>query len=326
MLCGCNAEKTVEDEREQGNSSPESSASQEETTTTTQEILTTPSVSDTVADDEQLQTDLTNFVSIFTEHDLEITDMQVIKRQTTVEDKVDIVYVSGSAENDIALYNFDYKMTYNLYNEGWILDEVNKEGSSAMPKKGPSDNMIQQYAEHNVSMSASDHDSYEIGENYTELSNGISVVDIKYTDNYKAGQRTTTYRHIYKFNSSKMDWEWDDIKYMHKEERYYLEGVWEGEDYSVKVTMPDNTDLSSISVVITDLRSNEVVYDGYTKEGMFDRYANFLNRNKPHTDPITGLTPIYATTNDHENIYFSNNGVSYEPYTYADIIQFTKVS
>lgn len=319
-LCGCNAEKPVEDEREQGNSSPESSISQEETTTTTQEIFTTPSVSDTVADDEQLQTDLTNFVSIFTEHDLEITDMQVIKRQTTVEDKVDIVYVSGSAANEDVKFNFNYKMTYNLYNDGWILDEVVEDGygCAAHPLKRAPDYMIEDKINDSMTTPHFVYSSYEILDITADLNSGQTYVSVSFTLDYDAGREVTSYTYIFEFNSSRMEWEYDKVdSSTHESDTIYdLEGIWEGEDYSVEITMSDNTNLSTAFVNVTDLRTGKLVYSGqgtyggaFSAVGFIDRYNNgFTFHNHDRFEPYHSLGMIYSTT---EGIAYNLDGVFY---------------
>lgn len=56
--------------------------------------------------------------------DVEITQYNVIKRQTDVDNKSDVVYINVDAENKDFRWNRSYVMTYGLYNEGWILDDI----------------------------------------------------------------------------------------------------------------------------------------------------------------------------------------------------------
>lgn len=79
-----------------------------------------------VPDSQKLMHDLANDKNFFSEQEVQITDLSVIKRQTTVEDKIDLVYVEVNAENELINCTLSYKMTYRLYNDGWVLDEVEK--------------------------------------------------------------------------------------------------------------------------------------------------------------------------------------------------------
>lgn len=53
-----------------------------------------------------------------------ISGIEIIKRQTNQEDKQDIVYVTMQAESENAKLVRSYKLEYNLYDEGWVLDTV----------------------------------------------------------------------------------------------------------------------------------------------------------------------------------------------------------
>lgn len=80
--------------------------------------------------------------------DLPITDYNIIKRQTDVEGKTDDIYINVEAENDCLWLNRSYVMTYGLYNEGWILDNVttyHEADWKFRPLQGVDDEIIQQY-------------------------------------------------------------------------------------------------------------------------------------------------------------------------------------
>lgn len=74
-----------------------------------------------------LENDLYNsggFSRFSNELGMNITDFEIEKRQTTTESKVDIVWVSVKASGDTAKGEMYYKMTYNLYNDGWLLETI----------------------------------------------------------------------------------------------------------------------------------------------------------------------------------------------------------
>ncbi|MCR5664311.1 MAG: hypothetical protein K6G17_05435 [Oscillospiraceae bacterium] len=74
-------------------------------------------------------------------------DFNVIKRQTNIDDKEDVVYLCIEGENDRYIVKQYYIATYNLYNEGWILDSLDelyndKYQSFVQPTKRVSQEMV----------------------------------------------------------------------------------------------------------------------------------------------------------------------------------------
>lgn len=60
-----------------------------------------------------------------------ITSFSVEKRQTNQDAKEDIVYITMTGENDSYTAEQFYIATYHLYNEGWILDSLEKNQDNA---------------------------------------------------------------------------------------------------------------------------------------------------------------------------------------------------
>lgn len=54
---------------------------------------------------------------------VETKEFEVIKRQTNMDDKEDLVYVYLYGENEDIAVSRCYKFTYILYNDGWLLEE-----------------------------------------------------------------------------------------------------------------------------------------------------------------------------------------------------------
>ena len=73
--------------------------------------------------DTTIQSDIEN-QNEFVTHNIDITKIETIKRQTNVSDKEDIIYihVEGQSENFSVTRN--YKLLYVLYNEGWLLESM----------------------------------------------------------------------------------------------------------------------------------------------------------------------------------------------------------
>ncbi len=55
---------------------------------------------------------------------IDITDLNIIKRQTNIDDKEDIIYVHVVGENADYKVVRNYKLLYVLYNEGWMLESA----------------------------------------------------------------------------------------------------------------------------------------------------------------------------------------------------------
>lgn len=87
--------------------------------------------------------------SLFSEQlDMEITNLEVVKRQTTTEDKVDTVWVKVTAAGDTAEGEMYYVMTYHLYNDGWLLETIADDAVDSWhfePLEGVPDEVIASY-------------------------------------------------------------------------------------------------------------------------------------------------------------------------------------
>ncbi len=83
---------------------------------------------------------------------VETKEFEVIKRQTNMDDKEDLVYVYLYGENEDIAVSRCYKFTYILYNDGWLLeenepyaDEDHPDG--VMPLHGPTEEDARQFVE-----------------------------------------------------------------------------------------------------------------------------------------------------------------------------------
>lgn len=102
------------------------------------------------ADEAQLKNDLysSDIFSKYANLNMTITDLEIIKRQTTEADKTDAVWVKVDAASDAIEGTLYFEMDYSLYNDGWLLDSVRDDSTDLWhftPLSGVSDEMIQQY-------------------------------------------------------------------------------------------------------------------------------------------------------------------------------------
>lgn len=81
--------------------------------------------SEKAVDNDQILYDIENYEQ-FSSLDVDIFDWEIIKRQTSPEDKVDFVYVTVKAANKDYSVVRNYTLTYKLYNDGWLFEKIEK--------------------------------------------------------------------------------------------------------------------------------------------------------------------------------------------------------
>lgn len=114
---------------------------------------------------------------------LEISDYEIIKRQTDQKEKQDVVYIAVDACNEEFECNVEYKMTYGLYNEGWFLDEVEiyePENWEITPLRGVDDSVVLGYVDE-AYMEQEGYESIEIYSHDSSLeeNSGVDIVTLR---------------------------------------------------------------------------------------------------------------------------------------------------
>lgn len=79
---------------------------------------------------------------IFISTDTKISDYEIIKRQTDVENKTDLVYITVYTNAPELTSSLTYELKYELYNEGWILESVMRYWDGPWEFSGLSDEQI----------------------------------------------------------------------------------------------------------------------------------------------------------------------------------------
>ncbi len=75
-------------------------------------------------DESEIVRDIYAQDSFMSDYKLNVISSHITKRQTCAEDKVDYVWIDVTASNYDFTYQASYKLTYSLYNDGWLLDDV----------------------------------------------------------------------------------------------------------------------------------------------------------------------------------------------------------
>lgn len=82
----------------------------------------------------QIMSDIENSYA-FQQYRVELSDVTIIKRQTDVTNKTDDVYVSVYGKNNDYEVAKNYQLTYELYNEGWILENIRSYYDANYPER-----------------------------------------------------------------------------------------------------------------------------------------------------------------------------------------------
>ncbi len=95
-----------------------------------------------VADEAQMKEDLWanetfNVYSDMYSDEMKITDLEIVKRRTIQEDRTDTVYVLVTLQDGAAQIEKACTMTYELYNEGWLLENVEVTEETVTPLAAP---------------------------------------------------------------------------------------------------------------------------------------------------------------------------------------------
>ena len=77
-----------------------------------------------VKDEQELMEDLNSTCRIFMVEGSQVTELSIIKRLTDKDNRTDKVYVSILIDHSNATESRAYVMNYTLYNDGWMLDDV----------------------------------------------------------------------------------------------------------------------------------------------------------------------------------------------------------
>ncbi len=345
LLSGCSTSEVTQDALFSSSPSSATDADSADRESSSEDTpFTKPSPSNEVVELDKIKFDLESQEPIFSENSFEIQNLEIDKRQTTIEDKIDIIYLSGSAENEAVRYDFSYKLTYNLYNEGWILDVISEQESNYLPLMTPSREVIE-----SIIPNVYPYPNYDCCEIYSvwlydesvfsitleDLENGATVessvdweeytpyaipedlitddaefkVTTYYYNLFPYAREELYYGYTLVFDDSKLEWVYDRGTEVTEERKEYdLEGVWVGQDYSLEVTMSDKQSLNSITAKITDTQTGELVYSGGINDSTpaYGGIYNIeiVNRYEPYT--------VLGREEDREEIFnFSDEGVYY---------------
>lgn len=155
------------------------------------------------ADESQLRADLYSsdaFSEYANDRNMEITDLEIVKRQTDEAQKVDAVWIRANAASEEVEAEMYYVMTYNLYNDGWLLESVEDDEIDSwcfVPLQGVSDDVIANDLQY--------FSNYEILNNELDLEQGRQTITFTYEETHLYCTITSTEQLIYEFENAYYD-------------------------------------------------------------------------------------------------------------------------
>lgn len=190
----------------------------------------------------QLKTDLAQseqFAYLVSSLGAEIDELSVVKRQSNREDKTDLVWVKAEIAGDQVEGTVYYKMTYILYNDGWMLETVADDEPdqwSFIPLQGAGDDLIHTYLPSGAEIRSAEID----------LDGGMHKVLYAfqephlYCDVTRTRQLILTFCNTYYSYGAASQGQWgfcDDVEIGTSEDWHLDNTVWEGNDGSRKYTL-----------------------------------------------------------------------------------------
>lgn len=226
---------------------------------------------------------------------IEVNNIEIVKRRTDTSNHLDTVYIQIDYNAANANFVSGYKLEYGLYNEGWILDNVEEDYSlewSSHPISAISDSALL---------------SYYIPENATIVSNeadleyGSQHVEYTYTESHP-------YCDIHVYANQDFFFSYDhwysgggEMVESRTEEWKGLEGNWRGswngygaQSGNVMLTIDGYDGYSLTGDVTVDAARNGVMIDEpsvvqYSYGGRFEDVFNYYGQSYyDGTTPLTG--------------------------------------
>lgn len=190
------------------------------------------------------------------DYGLKITLYNVEKRQTNEDEKTDYVWIDITAENEECVYYASYTLVYELYNEGWMLEKVDRTNRRYLPQV----EVDQSEAD---ALVAESYDSVKfVDKNITDTS-ALFAYTAEKTEGYVVISCSVWVEYSY---SLKDGWKLKEIDDAAKDMKWDIVGEW--------YYKQDDDDIN-INILSIDEDTVTFEYDIYcTAMGPFSNYCN----------------------------------------------------
>lgn len=96
--------------------------------------------------ENSIKNDIACLDDTFYGSNMNFISFDIVKRQTNEDDKTDFVWVDFIAENENCRYIVSCKLSYSLYNEGWLIDNYEVLTNSMEYTNGPDPSKVLEHA------------------------------------------------------------------------------------------------------------------------------------------------------------------------------------
>ena len=231
-----------------------------------------------------------NFSRFSEQPEMEITNLEIVKRQTSTKDKVDTVWVKVTAAGDTAEGEMYYIMTYWLYNSGWQIesitdDEVNQ--WNLIPTKGVDDETILAYVKSESNLD--DFEYLSVESLFPDKTEYHYVQRVEY-HNYMTESRI--YKVSCSFSSSSYEWEITGMECVSLKPEWDAIGSWYGSGetyYYYTVFKSTQTEYTiSANVYQSDETTLSIDYDVSGIQGKHETGTVYFDLTSPTIDGRNG--------------------------------------
>jgi len=292
-------------------------------------ILLLTACSSSGVSEKQVKADLEKS-SIYADLAVDTTEFSVIKRQTDEATKTDLVYVTIKGENKSYAVVRNYLMTYGLYNDGWVLDNVEEYWD---------DQNVDQTIPLVANQDEVDYlteSGYEVVANEIYEENGMYFNKISYnvSNTYAYMDEIVQYNDYYYFDVYMLAWEYWDYDNVILEQNWHLDGTWHYEtevpenygyilhddayfDFKVNAFDGKTVDLTyNQSIVVTSV--NSITTDRWdttycaSGSGVFDvkensEYGLYVSFEAGNTEIILSFDRDYGVINERYSLFPAMN-------------------
>ena len=126
--------------------------------------------------EKEIKADVLANVETFEKHNVSITNFEITNRKTDTGAKIDAVYGSVAGENDILKCSASFVVTYKLYDQGWLFEDIELSDKKVVPTKSTitKEIALKDFEEHNCYEGALEEYRRELGDYSTNLKLNLS--------------------------------------------------------------------------------------------------------------------------------------------------------
>lgn len=175
--------------------------------------------------ESQIKDDMRSAMSRYLDDSFSLDGITITKRQTDTSDKTDTVYLEWTAHNNVCSVENEAVMTYQLYNDGWMFEDINSHRTTTtITASDVSPESARAEAESSyIPQKYEGGDWVEVARE-TDLASGEDVFVYNYKIYFYYCTRTYTAHVKYKFYNT--GWYYDSVEWDDGVSDWDIDGEW----------------------------------------------------------------------------------------------------